>query len=60
MIVQQFFEPDRYYAAASHRAGEKTLESSFASQIENITTFNNRDFKGIEKFGIKIMSPKKL
>ena len=36
------------------------LELAVASQVKNITTFNVKDFKGIEKFGIKIISPKKL
>jgi putative PIN family toxin of toxin-antitoxin system len=36
------------------------LELAVASQVKNITTFNTRDFKGIERFGIKIISPKKL
>jgi len=39
---------------------DHVLELAVAAQVENITTFNARDFKGIEKFGIKIMSPKKL
>jgi len=36
------------------------LELAVASQVKNITTFNARDFKGIEKFGIRIISPRKL
>ena len=36
------------------------LELAVASQVKNITTFNAKDFKGIEQFGIKIISPKKL
>ena len=36
------------------------LELAVASQVKNITTFNAKDFKGIEKFGIKIISPKNL
>jgi len=39
---------------------DHVLELAVASRVKNITTFNVRDFKGIEKFGIKIMSPKKL
>ena len=36
------------------------LELAVASQVKNITTFNAKNFKGIEQFGIKIISPKKL
>jgi putative PIN family toxin of toxin-antitoxin system len=36
------------------------LELAVASQVKNITTFNAKDFKGIEQFGIKIISSKKL
>ena len=39
---------------------DHVLELAVASQVKNITTFNAKDFKGIEKFGIKIISPKKL
>jgi len=36
------------------------LELAVASQVNSITTFNVRDFIGIEKFGLKIISPKQL
>ena len=36
------------------------LELAVASQLKNITTFNVKDFKGIDLFGIKIISPKQL
>lgn len=36
------------------------LELAVASQVKNITTFNSKDFKGVDKFGVKIISPKQL
>lgn len=36
------------------------LELAVASQVKNITTFNSKDFKGVDTFGIKIISPKQL
>lgn len=39
---------------------DHVLELAVASRTNTITTFNDRDFKGIDKFGIKIISPKKL
>ena len=30
------------------------------NSVENITTFNVKDFKGVEQFGVKIISPKQL
>ena len=36
------------------------LELAVASQVKNITTFNTKDFKGIDQFGVRIISPKQL
>jgi len=39
---------------------DHVLELAVASQVNNITTFNSKDFKGVEQFGVKIISPKQL
>ncbi len=39
---------------------DHVLELAVASQVNNIITFNSKDFKGVEKFGVKIISPKQL
>lgn len=39
---------------------DHVLELAVASQVNNITTFNAKDFKGVEQFGVKIISPKQL
>jgi len=36
------------------------LELAIESESEFMTTFNTRDFKGIEKFGIKAITPKEF
>ncbi len=36
------------------------LEVAVESQSEYIITFNQKDFKGVEKFGIKIVTPKEF
>jgi hypothetical protein len=36
------------------------LELAVASHVNIITTFNVKDFKGSEQFGIKIIGPKQL
>lgn len=36
------------------------LELAIAAQANTITTFNTKDFKGVEQLGIKILSPKQL
>lgn len=36
------------------------LELAVASGVKSITTFNVSDFKGVEEFGIKLLSPKNL
>ena len=36
------------------------LELAVASQVKKIATFNAKDFKHVDKFGIKIISPKQL
>lgn len=36
------------------------LELAVASGSKTITTFNKKDFKGVEKFGVQVLSPKKL
>ena len=36
------------------------IELAVASKVNNIATFNVKDFKGVEKFGVKIISPKQL
>jgi len=36
------------------------LELAVASQAKIITTFNAKDFKGIDKFGIKTIGPQQL
>ncbi|RLJ21930.1 putative toxin-antitoxin system toxin component, PIN family [bacterium endosymbiont of Escarpia laminata] len=36
------------------------LEVAVESQSEYIITFNKKDFKGIDKFGIKVLTPKEF
>jgi putative PIN family toxin of toxin-antitoxin system len=36
------------------------LELAVASQVKKIATFNVKDFKDVDKFGVKIISPKQL
>ena len=36
------------------------LELAVASGAKTITTFNRKDFKGVEDFGVRILSPKRL
>ncbi len=36
------------------------LEVAVESQSEYIITFNQKDFKGVEKFGIKVVTPKEF
>jgi len=39
---------------------DHVLELAVASQVKKIVTFNAKDFKYVDKFGIKIISPKQL
>ena len=39
---------------------DHVLELAVASQVNKITTFNVKDFKKVDKFGVKIISPKRL
>ena len=39
---------------------DHVLELAVASQVKKITTFNVKDFKKVDKFGVKIISPKRL
>jgi len=39
---------------------DHVLELAVASQIKKIATFNAKNFKNIDKFGVKIISPKRL
>ena len=39
---------------------DHVLELAVASQVNIITTFNNKDFKGSQRFGVKIIGPKQL
>ncbi len=39
---------------------DHVLELAVASQVKNIATFNAKDFKHVDKFGIKIISPNQL
>lgn len=39
---------------------DHVLELTVASQVKKIVTFNVKDFKNIDKFGVKIISPKRL
>ena len=39
---------------------DHVLELAIASQVRNITTFNLKDFKGVDKFGVNIIRPKDL
>jgi len=39
---------------------DHVLELAVASQAKRITTFNVKDFKGADKFGVAIISPKQL
>ncbi len=36
------------------------LELAVASEVDTITTFNQSDFGGVEKFGMHLLSPKQL
>jgi predicted nucleic acid-binding protein len=36
------------------------LEVAVESQSEYIITFNKKDFLGVEKFGIKVVTPKEF
>ncbi len=36
------------------------LELAVAAGVKTITTFNVKDFNGVEEFGVQILSPKKL
>lgn len=36
------------------------LEVAVASKCDAIVTYNKRDFKGVEKFGLKLLDPKEL
>ena len=36
------------------------LELAIESQSEYIITYNKNDFKGIEKFGVKVLTPKEF
>ena len=39
---------------------DHVLELAVASQVKKIATFNVKDFQNIDKFGVKIISPKRL
>jgi predicted nucleic acid-binding protein len=39
---------------------DHVLELAVASGVKTITTFNRNDFKGVEDFGVEILSPKRL
>ncbi len=36
------------------------LELAVASGVNTITTFNAKDFKGVEKFGVRIVNPRQM
>lgn len=37
---------------------DHVLELAVAAKVAHIVTFNVKDFKGIDKFGLKTISPK--
>ncbi len=39
---------------------DHVLELAVASQVKKIVTFNAKDFKDVDKFGVKNISPKQL
>jgi putative PIN family toxin of toxin-antitoxin system len=39
---------------------DHVLELAVASQVRKIVTFNVKDFKNVDEFGLKIISPKQL
>jgi putative PIN family toxin of toxin-antitoxin system len=39
---------------------DHVLELAVASRVKTITTFNVRDFDGVEQFGVNIISPRRL
>jgi predicted nucleic acid-binding protein len=39
---------------------DHVLELAVAAQVNNITTFNIKDFNGVDRFGVKIISPGQL
>ena len=41
-------------------ADDFVLELAIESQSEYIITYNKKDFKGIEKFGIQVSTPKEF
>ncbi len=36
------------------------LELAVSAQCETIITYNKRDFKGIEQFGLRVLNPKEF
>jgi len=36
------------------------LEVAVASECDSIITYNKRDFKGVEKFGLKLLNPREF
>jgi len=41
-------------------ADDLVLEVAVAAGCNSIITFNKRDFRGIDKFGLRVLSPKEL
>ena len=39
---------------------DHVLELAVAAGVKSITTFNRKDFKGVEDFGVEILTPKTL
>ena len=39
---------------------DHVLELAVASQVRKIVTFNVKDFKNVDEFGVKIINPKQL
>jgi putative PIN family toxin of toxin-antitoxin system len=39
---------------------DHVLELAVASQVKNIATFNAKDFKDVDEFGLKFINPKQL
>jgi predicted nucleic acid-binding protein len=39
---------------------DHVLELAVASQVKKIVTFNVKDFKDVDQFGVKIINPKQL
>ena len=62
-LLQAWIEPHKDELIADWElavSGQHPLELAVASGVKGITTFNMKDFKRVEEFGVQVLSPKKL